>query len=138
MVLTVMSLLGVVGIRVGVLVRTGKDVSVGRTLKRDLVERDVYAQLYARATGVTRRESHVGQASEEEQDSHANSDLSRYGFTPATVLDDGKLGAAFRQAGSLDAEAHCFELRKTAKYRTTRSKSSRSSPTLCDPTCGRS
>jgi hypothetical protein len=44
-------------------------------------------------------------------------DLSRYGFTPATVLDDGRLGAAFRQARSLDAEAHCFELRETAKYK---------------------
>jgi hypothetical protein len=44
-------------------------------------------------------------------------DLSRYGFTPATVLDDGKLGAPFRQVRSLDAEAHCFELRETAKYK---------------------
>ena len=56
MVLTVLLLLGAVGVYVGVLVRADKDVSVGRTLDRDLVERDVYAQLYARDRRDTPRE----------------------------------------------------------------------------------
>jgi hypothetical protein len=46
MALTVLLLLGVVDVYVGVLARG--DVSVGRTLDRDLAERDVYAQLCAR------------------------------------------------------------------------------------------
>lgn len=44
------------------------------------------------------------------------SDLSRFGITPARLLAAGRLDALFRPVSSLTTGSHCFELREPSDY----------------------
>jgi hypothetical protein len=44
-------------------------------------------------------------------------DLSRYAVNPSAVLTSANLDAVFQLVPSIDPEAHCFEMRRPAKYR---------------------